>query len=115
MGANNEANQREKIEVNINKKNLRRKAQEVLDENRDKIKEFMEKRYKSVEESVPNNEEGAYKDKPIIYKIYPNDNKYQLNFDIFNFPALLRKENGLFTIVNKISIKCNLLYIQIFF
>ena len=100
MGANNEANKGENIKVNT----LKTKANEVLDENRDKIKEFIEKRYISVQESVPNNEEGAYKDKPIIYKIYPNDNKYRLNIDIFNFPALLRKENGFFTIVNKISI-----------
>ena len=100
MDANNEANKGENIKVNT----LKTKANEVLDENRDKIKEFIEKRYISVQESVPNNEEGAYKDKPIIYKIYPNDNKYRLNIDIFNFPALLRKENGFFTIVNKISI-----------
>ena len=114
MGANNEANRGENIEVAVScpsrcrstapVNTLRRKAEDVLYENRAKIEEFIEKHYNSVEESVPNNEKAAYRDKPIIYKIYPNENRYRLNIDIFNFPALLRKENGFFTIVNKISI-----------
>lgn len=105
MGSTNQSIEEEGIQIKQEEKDvLKVKAKEVLDEKRDIIKKFMEKRYENMEESEPNNEEGVYKDKPIIYKIYPKENKYNLLIEIFNFPALLRKENGLFIIVNKIAI-----------
>ena len=90
----------EQIEENV----LKKKAKDIIDKKRNKIEKFMMKRYEIIKESEPNDEEGAYKDKPMIYKILPEENKDNLYIEIFNIPALLRKENGLFTIVNKIVI-----------
>jgi len=83
---------------------LKEKAKKILEEKRDIIQKFMEDRILGIEESLPNNKNGTYTDKPIIYIINPKENKYNLYIKIFNFPALLRKENGLFTLVHKIII-----------
>ena len=80
---------------------FKNKVKKILDDKSDDIKQFIEKRYEKMKESEPNNEKGTLKDKPIIYKINPNKHLF---IEIFNFPALLREENGLFTIVNRIYI-----------
>ena len=84
--------------------NLKKKVEEILDEKINIINEFINKRSAFEDISDAINEKGTNKDKPIIYKIYPNENKYKLEIEIFNYPALLRKENGLITLFNKIKI-----------
>ena len=84
--------------------NLEKKVEEILDEKINKINEFIYNRSKFEKLSDAINEKGTNRDNPIIYKINPNENKYNLEIEIFNIPALLRKENGLITIINKIFI-----------
>lgn len=83
---------------------LNTRALEVIKEKKNEIKTFMVERSKIMKVSNPNDQTGTCEDKPLIYKISPNKNKYNLEIEIFNFPAILRKENGIFNIFNKLLI-----------
>ena len=87
---------------------LKIKTIEILEENKNEIKNYFEK---FQIENVPNNIANLNKDRPIIKKIYPEKNRYNLYIEIFNFPAFFRFEkNGLFPIISEISFYFEMFY-----
>ena len=77
-------------------------TEEILNENSLKIKNYFDSF--EIEKNKPNNIPDLNVDRPIIKNISPKENRYQLNIDIYNLPALFRVDNGLFFIVSQISI-----------
>lgn len=87
---------------------LKIKTIEILEENKNEIKNYFEK---FQIENEPNNIANLNKDRPIIKKIYPEKNRYNLYIEIFNFPAFFRFEkNGLFPIISEISFYFEMFY-----
>lgn len=85
---------------------LKSMTEEILEENKFKIKDYFDSF--EIEKNKPNNIPDLNGDRPIIKNISPKENRYQLNIDIYNLPALFRVDNGLFSIVSQISIYLDL-------
>ena len=62
-------------------------------------------RNSQVRYSYPNDKQLSNPDKPIIKKYFLNDDN--IIIEIFNYPALLRINNGFFNLINKCSIIFN--------
>ena len=90
----------------IEQKSLKSMTEEILEENKFKIKDYFDSF--EIEKNKPNNIPDLNGDRPIIKNISPKENRYQLNIDIYNLPALFRVDNGLFSIVSQISIYLDL-------
>ena len=56
----------------------------------------------------PNGEQLLNKDKPIIKKYFLNDDN--IIIEIFNYPTLLRINNGFFNLINECSIIFNFFF-----
>ena len=97
-------------ESNEKQKPLKNKAIEVIINKKDDIIEYFDSF--NIKETYPNEKKSSClnRDKPIIKKIYPDENDNELYIEIYNFPAFFRPENGLYIIVNEITI-----YLEIFF
>ena len=93
-----------------NEKTIQNKAKEVINSKMNDIINFFNS--SDVRETYPTekNISCLNRDKPIIKKIYPDENVHKLYIEIYNFPAFFRTDNGLYTIVNEITI-----YLEIFF
>ena len=70
------------------------------------IVEFFRK--SQVRYSYPNDKQLSNPDKPIIKKYFLNDDN--IIIEIFNYPTLLRINNGFFNLINKCSIIFNFFF-----